>query len=361
MLATVAVLVALAAVPVRADNEDDLRRAKERVAKVQAELDAATAAYQQAFGQFVATQDRIVETRERMARTRQRLKRLRASLAARARQAYQQGAAGTLELLLSSNSFAEFADRAAFLDRMSQGESDLILRAQVTRESLTRQRDDLDALAAEQASTTKVLSQQQAAIDAKFGELLAIEDDLEQKLASERAAAAALTRIAPGTVIRGAAARRPDTSGQRYPRAPRDPGGGGARRRGQHASERPRGQRALRHPLERGLHVLRAPRFVRGGCAHRVGRRADRDRREHRERQRRPDPPALRVPPRRRRGRRSLPLPAGRLRVGRSRSRSRASPRAQPGGGSGGAAGASGAVGGGDGARAAREPPRRTL
>ncbi len=215
MLATVAVLVALAAVPVRADTEDDLRRAKERVAKVQAELDAATAAYQQAFGQFVATQDRIVETRERMARTRQRLKRLRASLAARARQAYQQGAAGTLELLLSSNSFAEFADRAAFLDRMSQGESDLILRAQVTRESLTRQRDDLDALAAEQASTTKVLSQQQAAIDAKFGELLAIEDDLEQKLASERAAAAALTRIAPGTVIRGGALQACPVAGPR--------------------------------------------------------------------------------------------------------------------------------------------------
>lgn len=196
----------LAVMPASADSEDDLQAAERRAAQIEAELGAANAAYYTALAKYESTLDEISATKAQMAKTQERMNRIRAALAERAREAYERGAAGTLEILLSSSSFSQFSDRVEFLDRMSEGDAELILRAQVTQDQLTRQEAHLRELSAEQQAAKDALARQKAIIDASFAEAQGLVRKYAAEVAADRAAAAALARLAGvGTVVQGSA------------------------------------------------------------------------------------------------------------------------------------------------------------
>ncbi len=173
-------------VPVRADTADDLAAAKKRQAQVQAELNRATAAHQAAVSRYEKTQDQIAATLKSIAATEKKLHRLRQGLAQRARDAYERGAAGTLDVLLTSSSFSQFSDRVQYLDRMSEGDADLIILANVTNEQLSRQRADLEKLSKAQASAAAEAAAQEASIASLFREAEALVDKLDATLRAER-------------------------------------------------------------------------------------------------------------------------------------------------------------------------------
>jgi murein DD-endopeptidase MepM/ murein hydrolase activator NlpD len=188
----------LAAVPARADTKSELDSAKARAAQVQSELNRATAAYLAAQSRLEQTEDRIAQTRAEIEATKARLNKIRVGLASRAREAYERGAGSTLELLLSATTFSQFSDRVVFLDRMSQADADLILKAQVEQEKLSRQEADLAALSEEQRATAGLLARQEATIASKFRELEALVGELTAQAQAE-ARLASIVNVVQGS------------------------------------------------------------------------------------------------------------------------------------------------------------------
>src|SRR5207244_393566 len=77
-----------------------------------------------------------------------------------------------------------------FLRRISRGDSDLLIQAQVVREELRRESAQLSVLSARQQAIVQELGREKAAIDRKLAELQALVASLRTQLADEAAAAA---------------------------------------------------------------------------------------------------------------------------------------------------------------------------
>jgi murein DD-endopeptidase MepM/ murein hydrolase activator NlpD len=184
-------LASLASLPVRADTASELDAARDRLRVIQADLNRLAGEYASAVGRHVQTQDRIAQTQDRIGRVRARMKRIRRALADRAREAYESGGAGTIELLLGSDSFSEFSDRVEYLGRIAKSDADLLDQSRVDGEELRRLEADLARLSKQQAATIAVLARQRAAMGELFAEQRALEARLADRLAAERAAEAA--------------------------------------------------------------------------------------------------------------------------------------------------------------------------
>src|SRR5512132_1773594 len=113
--------------PALAGTKDELDAAKAVLAKVQAELDRATAQWHSAVMRLEATRAQILDARVRIGRLEDRVAAVEARLDRRAVIAFTNGPATTIDLLLSSGSFTDFSDRLEFLGSMAQEAGDLIL------------------------------------------------------------------------------------------------------------------------------------------------------------------------------------------------------------------------------------------
>jgi len=183
-----ALLAVLATLPVQADTSSDLNAEKHKLAALQSDLDRLAQDYATAQAKLAGTEQRIQDTKAQVARLRTRMSQIQAQLAERAKIAYETGGGGTLEMLLSSDSFGQFSDRVEFLGRLAQDDTDLLLKAQVTGEELRRYQNELSQLSNEQSATVRSLHSQQAAIEAKLSEAQSTIVDLQKKLERERAA-----------------------------------------------------------------------------------------------------------------------------------------------------------------------------
>jgi murein DD-endopeptidase MepM/ murein hydrolase activator NlpD len=162
------VAATLGIIPAFAGTKERLEEAKEELAKVQAELDRATARWHSAVMRLEATQAQILDARVRIRRLEDRVAAVGARLDRRAVIAFTNGPASTIDLLLSSGSFTDFSDRLEFLGSMAQGDADLVIEREVAQEELRRERDNLLVLADRQAAVAGELGQAQDAIDAQF-------------------------------------------------------------------------------------------------------------------------------------------------------------------------------------------------
>lgn len=194
-----------------ADTEEELKQARAKLARVEEEAQSATAEYEAARGRYIETENEIDATRQRLDEVANRVNRLQTRLGQRAREAYEMGGGGMLDVLFVSDSLADFSDRVVFLDRIAQDDADLVLRADVLSEELARYQTDLKDLLSRQQDILKTLRDKRETIYEKLEEAEALKEKLEDKLAAEeaaaRAAAAAASRSAPGstTVVNGGA------------------------------------------------------------------------------------------------------------------------------------------------------------
>jgi murein DD-endopeptidase MepM/ murein hydrolase activator NlpD len=184
----------LLSVPVLADTESELAAARERLDQVEAELGRLASEHAAATGRLHQTRDRIARTQDRVRNIEARMARVQAALDARAREAYESGGAGTIEILLASESFNQFSDRVEYLGRIAQSDGELLTQALVDKEELRRLGVDLARLSEQQAATVADLASKQAAMNELFAEQRALEAKLADRLAAERAAAAAAAR-----------------------------------------------------------------------------------------------------------------------------------------------------------------------
>ena len=192
--------------PVRAQTtEDKLEAAKRRYDQALAKATIATAAYESAYGRYIATQEDLDRTEHAISDARQRLHRLRGHLDQRAREAYLMGPMSDLELLLTAESFTEFSDRMVFLDRLAEDDADLVTRVSVTSEILHRLETDLDRQAEEQAGALKEAKSHLAVVYEQLDRAEALKRELADQLASERRAAALVQEATGSQVIQGQA------------------------------------------------------------------------------------------------------------------------------------------------------------
>lgn len=189
-----ALAATLASVPVLADTESELAAARDRLEVVEAQLGKLASEHARATGRLHKTRDRIARVEDRIAGIEARMAQVQAALDARAKEAYETGGAGTIEILLASESFSQFSDRVEYLGRIAQSDAELLARAQVDQEELRRLGVDLGKLSAEQAATVADLAAKQAAMNELFAEQQALEAKLADELAAEQAAEAAAAR-----------------------------------------------------------------------------------------------------------------------------------------------------------------------
>jgi murein DD-endopeptidase MepM/ murein hydrolase activator NlpD len=190
----------VASAPVHADTAAQLSGARQRLSNLQGELNSLAVAYSAAEAKLAGTQAAIDLVRARIARVRATMARVNGQLTDRARQAYEDGGASTLQLLLSAGSFAEFSDRLQFLGQMQQADADLLSRAGVARASLGRDQRELARLSRQQAATLRALLAQRTAIGRALSQAQALVGRLKAQLVKEEAAAAHEATIAGGPI-----------------------------------------------------------------------------------------------------------------------------------------------------------------
>jgi murein DD-endopeptidase MepM/ murein hydrolase activator NlpD len=171
----------LATSPTFAGAQSDLDSAKARLAAAQARLDQATVAWQAAVARLSRTQDELTATQAEHDRLVRLIDRIRLRFQRRAVLAFETGPAGTLDLLLSSNSFSEFSDRVEFLGNMAQADSDLVVENRVTTEQLRRTEVHLADLSKQQAAQAQQLRASQQAISSNVSDLQAEVDRIRKQ------------------------------------------------------------------------------------------------------------------------------------------------------------------------------------
>lgn len=155
-----------------AGKEEELDRLSAQAAALGQRLDDAQARYEQ-------ITDELTQTRRDLDTARRQYGALRDDLNERAREAYMQGPASGLEVLLDAASFADLSDRLEFVGALSQGDADLATEVQNLKNELLANAQDQERLRAEQAVRLKELQDAKARLDAQFAEQQRIFDELQ--------------------------------------------------------------------------------------------------------------------------------------------------------------------------------------
>jgi peptidoglycan hydrolase CwlO-like protein len=97
---------------------------------LQKESDVLAGQVTEAFAKLDAIKQKFVETEHRQAQAQAQYNSIRARLDARARQAYENGPASSIDVLLGASSLADLSDRLEFMGAVSQDDADLARSAQ---------------------------------------------------------------------------------------------------------------------------------------------------------------------------------------------------------------------------------------
>lgn len=177
--------------PAAAGTKEQLDEARRELAQIQDRLAAATAVWQEAERDLQLTRHEIVLSKAAIDRLERNVERIEQRLERRAVLAFQAGPGSTIDLLLSSDSFADFSARLEFLGSMTQADSDLIVERDVAEEELRRERDDLLGLEERQQEEALAYQSARAAIQEDFARVDELVDRLTEKYRQELAAKAA--------------------------------------------------------------------------------------------------------------------------------------------------------------------------
>lgn len=221
-LSATAALAASALVPaVTVGEPSQIRSQRAQVAQIQAQLaviDAkvgkAAEAYNGARYRLGEIQIRIVENKRVLTTTTRRLHETRVALAQRLVQLYREPEPTLAEVMLTSGSIGQAADRLTMLDRAGRAQGKLVGDIHEFRDKLTKARVELIAdrkdarvelaqRAAQRERVEALLRQRQAVLDSANRQLRRL---LDQEAARQRAAALAASQRASEVVAQAQAA-----------------------------------------------------------------------------------------------------------------------------------------------------------
>ena len=204
-----------------ADTKSELAAAKARLAELQAQIGAQSAALSQVHGRLAVLTTKVNTAQAEYDRTKANLDRteaalgaaraefesIRGQLDARAAQVYVGGPATAVEMVLGATSLSDFTYRLEFANRLQANDAELAQEVQRQADLLAQRQATLSELRAEQGTKLKALNKDKQALDATLAqeqealnalaasreEISALVQKLAKRLrAEERAAALAL-------------------------------------------------------------------------------------------------------------------------------------------------------------------------
>jgi murein DD-endopeptidase MepM/ murein hydrolase activator NlpD len=184
--------------PTLAAAQSSLDSARARLAAAQAKLDQATAAWQSADARLATTRDELAATQAERDRLLKQVAGIRLRLQRRVVQAFENGPGSTLNLILSSTSFAEFSDRMEFLANMEQSDSDLVVKNDVITEQLRRAEQRLAGLSRQQTAQVQAF---QSTREALARDVASIQQEVDRLRKQARLAVLLGLRTIPGAPI----------------------------------------------------------------------------------------------------------------------------------------------------------------
>ncbi len=188
MAGLLAVSGIVASFPASAGTKEQLDEAKRDLQATQAQLEQATGEWQAAERDLELTRGEVRAAKAAIERLQHSVDRLERRLERRAVLAFQSGAGSTIDVLLSSESFADFSARLEFLGSMSQADSDLLVERDVAEEALQRERDDLLQLEARQEDEALALESAASRIESSLEEIQRKVTELAEKYREELSA-----------------------------------------------------------------------------------------------------------------------------------------------------------------------------
>lgn len=200
-----------------ATGEEKLSDLQARMDAIQADLDASTAKVNQAHDLEQELLNQLDALDLRIKDSEAKSVKLRAKVAERAAEIYKDGGISTLEILFSSDDFADLTNKAELLSQISVDDTaDFV--------NLERSEDELRLLRADALEKSKLLAEIEKELQEEAerfqAQLASVADeytDLKEKLAAAEAARAPTTSSAPAAAPAPAAASIPSSGGMHCP------------------------------------------------------------------------------------------------------------------------------------------------
>jgi peptidoglycan DL-endopeptidase CwlO len=163
-------------------SQGDLDRARAHLSVLNQRQDALVEEYDQARILLGQAQDRLQHARAQAKAARAKAKKTAATLSARAALAYQGGVGSGLELLLGSNSMAEFTDRLEYLNQIAGSDADVVAAAQVAGQRAEWAGERLRQAVEARANVVRILSDKKTELHDAIVEQQDLIDRLEEAL-----------------------------------------------------------------------------------------------------------------------------------------------------------------------------------
>jgi len=183
-------------------TRERLRDLKKEQAAQQAGLEAAQAKAAEARSAYNAARDELFETRAKVRAARkkhaacvERVRKQDQALRARLKVMYEVGEPSYMEVLLDATSFADFVERADYMQRIAKNDSNLLVRYTDDRKEAEALRNRLQATQAREERETAALASRKEAAEARQSEAVQLLRSTNAERAQAEADLAELERI----------------------------------------------------------------------------------------------------------------------------------------------------------------------
>jgi peptidoglycan LD-endopeptidase LytH len=166
-----------------ATGEEKLSDLQARLDSIQAELDASAAKIEDAHSRQEEIENRTSDIKKEMNAIDEKNVRLRERVAKRAAQLYMAGSTGVVEVLLTSEDFADLTDNAEILSQVNLDDSGVFVDLARNEERLGALSKDLAAQEEELAAATEDLESESERLQGQFEAVSAEYEDLKAELA----------------------------------------------------------------------------------------------------------------------------------------------------------------------------------
>jgi murein DD-endopeptidase MepM/ murein hydrolase activator NlpD len=147
---------------------------KKALAAAEARADRARAVYTAAKEKLQETRAQVRHARKEHAACVERVRKHDEALRARLKVMYEVGEPSYMEVLLDSTSFADFVERADYMQRIAQSDANLLVRYTNERQEAEQLRNKLEAVQAREEEETGVLAARKAEAEAQEDEAVAL-------------------------------------------------------------------------------------------------------------------------------------------------------------------------------------------
>ena len=179
-----------------AAGEEKLSDLQARMESIQADLDATSERVNAAHDLEESLENQLDDLRQKIADTEAKSAKLRERVAVRAAEIYKDGGTSTLEILFSSDDFADLTDNAELLSQISVDETTDFVHLARSEDELRLLREDMESKNTLLAETQEKLKAEADKLQAQFAAVSEEYQELKEKLAAATVSRAPTTTAA---------------------------------------------------------------------------------------------------------------------------------------------------------------------